>query len=117
MSIVMVFYLVSLLGNLSVFSTIILVVLIIVAVITFINLMVSYEGDGEFPKDMMNIFRNLVIAILCCGLFNCFIPSTLSMYSMVGVKYLSDTQIPEKVAKLVNLKLDEFIDNHTKENK
>lgn len=117
MSIVTVFYLISLLGNLSVFSAIILVALIIMIIIVSISAAVTYDADGDLPINHIKLLKIIAPSIFLVGLFNCLIPSTLTMYSMVGVKYLSDSQIPEKVAKLINLKLDEFIDIQTKDKK
>ena len=112
----MVFYLISVLHNMDVFAGMILFMLIALMVITFIHMSIVYEEEGILPSKA-KFLKGIIIAILGVGIFSCFIPSQLTMYSMVGVKYLSDTQIPEKVTKLVNMKLDEYISAQTKEKK
>lgn len=116
MSIIMVFYLISVLHNLDCFLGIILFISVMIMIITFGHIAVIYEQEGFVPSKIK--FLKIIIATTFgVGFFSCFIPSQLTMYSMVGVKYLSDSQIPEKVTKLVNIKLDEFIVSQAKDKK
>lgn len=45
------------------------------------------------------------------------IPSTKTMYLMLGAHYLQETNLPKKVSQALELKLDEYIEELTKEKK
>jgi len=118
MNISLVFYLISVLHNVNVVLNFFLAALIIFASVFMFLLFLTYTG-GKFEeqtflsmKDFLNRYIKAYFVVLVSVVFIiCLIPSSLTMYSLVGVNYLSDSKIPEKVVKLVNLKIDEYIEN------
>jgi len=120
MNISIVFYLISVLHNIDIaFSILITIMIIIGGVLTFVFLLKYSDMDcgDRYMKNFLSFKEFLArhiktyFMILVPVIFiNCLIPSSLTMYSMIGMHYLSDSKIPQKVVNLVNLKIDEYIE-------
>ncbi len=119
MSISLIFYTISVLHNLDCFLGIVIFSMFIIGLITTIRFCITYAeaSDSDWDRQKYMSVKGLIskyikpyfVTLGAVSLFSCFIPSTLTMYSLVGINYLSDSKIPEKVVQLVNLKLDEYI--------
>lgn len=102
--------------------------LILMFLIGLIVLLVAFVGkifcfheytdvDGEAEKMWTAILKKgwIVLIIAITGIF---IPGDRTMYLMLGVSYLQDSNLPTKVSKALELKLDNYIkelstqDNH-----
>jgi uncharacterized membrane protein len=66
----------------------------------------GYEEDREqFSAYGKRLFK----WFLRIGILWLFIPSPSTMYMMVGTRYLKDSNLPAKVEKLFNKKIDELL--------
>lgn len=117
MSIIAIFYLISVVQSLSVFLIVLTIAIGILLVILIISCFVDYDINSEINPSKIKFLKILIASLLTVSIINCIVPDKLTMYSMVGIKYLSSTQVPEKVMKLVNMKLDEYIESQTKDKK
>ncbi len=124
MNISLVFYLISVLGSVSVFLSALTIAMSLIAIVLTFAFVLKYS-DSDISERYLKSFlgykeffskhlKSYVVTFVSIVFVNCLIPSTLTMYSLVGVNYLSDSKIPEKVVKLVNMKLDEYIEKQIK---
>ncbi len=121
MSISLIFYLISVLHNLDCILALFIIFIVIVGLLVLINFFIRYADrdcsdryEQRFISTRDFVFKHVkcyVSILIAICFINCLIPSTLTMYSLVGINYLSDSKIPQKVINLVNLKLDEYIEN------
>ncbi len=119
MSISLIFYTISVLHNLDCFLGILIFSMFVIGGVTIIRFCITYAeaDDSVWDRSKYLSVKGLIgkyikpyfVTLGLVSLFNCFIPSSLTMYSLVGINYLSDSKIPDKVVHLVNMKLDEYI--------
>lgn len=111
MSVETVLYLINVGSNLVNICNIILVFgsasLIVVSGIFFSVISDGYSDEGVVSKCKL-IFKKCLIVLLSLAVVRAVLPDEKTMYMISGVHYLKQTDIPTKVATLINLKLDEF---------
>lgn len=66
------------------------------------------EAEAELPGSV-KIFGCAAIGIILFGLALIFIPSKNTMYMMLATHYAGQSELPEKVLKAIEVKLDEII--------
>jgi hypothetical protein len=71
----------------------------------FLSIMMSSDGSAE-GKGCWIFF--LVVSLIF-GATGVFIPSKNTMYMMLATHYAGQSQLPEKVLKAIEVKLDEII--------
>lgn len=108
-------YLIDLISNLETVLGIITAFSGIGLIILFIGYCIFSTYPDENEKKILNnishakkpLFIIFLISIFIAALF----PSKTTMYTMAGSHYLNKTDIPDKVIKILNNKLDDIIDS------
>lgn len=113
------FYSISVLHNLDCFLGIIIFIMFAIGGFCIVQLGLKYVDSDNYDRAMESFIawkaflakylKSYLAIFFSISIMSCLIPSSLTMYSLVGINYLSDSKIPEKVVQLVNLKLDEYI--------
>jgi hypothetical protein len=117
MSIEMMFYLASVIVNIGMFFTIALFISIVLFIILFIGFIVGeYGGQGGVIKLKQHFFYPVLIFVVS-GTFSALFPSEKTMYMIMATHISKKSEIPEKVLKAIELKLDEYIDEVKKVSK
>jgi len=66
------------------------------------------DCDGHYKKAYSALLRKYWVLLLLL-VINIPVPSKNSMYLMLGAKYLSTSELPAKVEKVLALKIDDYI--------
>lgn len=112
MSIEMVLYLIGVLHNLGTFLGITLC-MSIVAIIISGSVWFAVCDSVETVKRLKGKLLLPVWIFILTGLISLAIPSQKTMYMMLTCNVANKSEIPEKVMKAIELKLDEYIDEVT----
>lgn len=62
-----------------------------------------------FNMDDIRLVKKIFIYFFLILLIDTFLPSERTMYLMLGAHYLKKTNIPNKVEKIINKKLDDYL--------
>jgi|GEM_PF-5267583 hypothetical protein len=117
MSAALAIYLIELLGSLGCIVTILWILASLFFIGAFYLLyLAAKEGDEDMRLEALKILNKYWIFLLL-SLFAIIIPSKESMYVMLGAKYLSQSELPAKVEKVISLKMDEYINDITSKSK
>lgn len=80
-----------------------------IACIIHINCNDTYDSDKKF-KITFNKYITIVLKIIgVLIIIMIIIPTSKTMYLIAGNNYLNSTQIPTKVEKIINDKLDDYL--------
>jgi hypothetical protein len=79
--------------------------------------MIAGDMETENYKKLFSvIWKRSWIGLLLLFMDIC-VPSSDTMYLMIGSKYLADSKIPEKAATIINMKLDDIVKKMKEANK
>jgi|SRR5271163_1611650 len=112
MSTVLVIYILSLLEKLNILSIIILVITVLVSF--FVSMYYCGEcihmtrDKNDLEKWYRFYLRRAGIVVGLCCFLQVVIPSTDKMYLMAGAHYLQKSELPDRVGRILNQKLDEI---------
>lgn len=116
MSVILFLYLADMFNNLSGICCIALfIALITLAVLSFMSL--NCTGDRDYEKEararvnkLIRLFLKILVPLVLVVIF---VPDAKTMYLMMGAEYLNKSDIPVKVEKIINNKLDYYLTNDT----
>lgn len=92
-----------------------LCIFVIIIYIVLLPVIAIVEHDDDESKGLHCILRKWWIPVLAIFI-SVFIPAQRTMYLMLGASYLSQSKVPDKVSKVLDLKLDSIISDLTKDN-
>lgn len=101
-------YITDFVGNIDGLCLIVSVSYVILLVIVFIG----DDADKDY-KVLEYFFKKWWILAIAIGI-SVFIPAQRTMYLMLGASYLSQSNVPDKVSKILDLKLDSIMADLTK---
>jgi heme/copper-type cytochrome/quinol oxidase subunit 2 len=110
MSIELFLYLIDLIASIGIMSCLLFFILIIILIVELIKAFNDDDDEGKFKYStkLKKYFCILAIIIM-------IIPSEKTMYLMLGSNYLKKSDIPQKVELAINKKLDEYLNEGTKQ--
>lgn len=89
------------------------IMIVVFAIIVSLLLILLYLADCVNPDNMPRYLRKIFKIILIAFLGSIFIPSEITIYKILAVKYAKELSLSptgEKVYKLINKKLDEALE-------
>jgi hypothetical protein len=119
MSLTLLLYLTEVINNINkVLGFALVLYFISLVIFTIINTMSRIIGDDEVNNFTMPLIKKwlskawMMIILLFISLF---IPTQKTMYMMLGSSYLSNSNIPNQVSEILNLKLNDVLKELKKE--
>ena len=102
---------IDLLGAVGVWSGIVGSLFLILTVVACIVAQDStYRNDDEKKPKVMKIAKQMGLFFLLCSTVSMIIPSKNTMYLMTAASWADKSQLPEKVVKALEVKLDKIIE-------
>lgn len=92
-----------------------LVYLAIIGIFGFIWCLSESDETMELMSKFIKTLMSYIWIPLLAIVLSVFVPAQRTMYLMLGSSYLSQTNLPEKVSKVLDLKLDSVIDELNKD--
>lgn len=110
MSSVVALYIINILTNLDSFLLVTFGGISIVTLILGVIMCATLEAHDEDDfKKYFKAFKTALFIAISIALISLPIPSTEMMYLMLGANYLNKSEIPTKVERVLNQKLDEYL--------
>ena len=109
MKIETVIYLIEIISNIDNFLNAIFFLGITIMIISGAIYLLNIDDNPNIARKMSKILKKFWFLPIVLSI-NVFFPEKNSMYLMLGAKYLSQSNIPTKVEKALNLKIDNYID-------
>lgn len=107
MSPAFILYLIDLIGNFNVVIVLLLILTIIILLFFVVGFLAEYERDDN--AKVHPFFSKLIKLFFVLSAISIILPSEKTMYMMVGASYLNNSEVPAKVERIINDKLDEII--------
>lgn len=107
MSPTVILYLIDFLNGFNCFGAIIITAILILLIVLTIKWLA--DNDDRIEQPLTPMMKNLIKWFFILGALNILIPSEKTMYMMAGTHYLNKSEIPAKVEKIINDKLDDII--------
>jgi hypothetical protein len=107
-------YLINIVENINIicgFFFAVLLIFIFVMLITaffYIDYDIKNSTSIDYLIKLKSIFKLLPYMMLIIGI-NIIIPDKNTMYMMLGSSYLSRSDVPKKVAEIINYKLEDIL--------
>lgn len=111
MNIEKVLYFIGVVSNFSVFAKILFGTLIIMTILSIVSYAVTFSDDSKEHIIIKRITKYFIITLIVFGFIGSFIPTEKTMYMMLASNVAKKSEIPEKVLKAIEMKLDEYIDD------
>ena len=112
-------YLTGLLSNIDMINSILVTLSCFAFFILIIFYFVLYVNEDDSGKNKFKEFVKLLskkwYLFILYIIFACAIPSEKTMYLILGSNYLTSSDVPAKVSKILNLKLDELLADTNKD--
>ena|SRR5690348_5407859 len=109
MSLELMLYLVDILGSLNVLLFISIVVVFSLFLYIFLQFYPFYNNEEESFKYIKFYIKRFGIILTVLLPIFILIPSTKTLHLIIGTNYLKESNIPAKVLKVLNNKLDQYI--------